>query len=228
MLKLPEQLWLFTVILLVHNTFGAMQDVAIDALACSTLQEHERGTANGMMFAGASIGQLIGGSGVLFLMGHTGFQPTFFFVAGCHTAGDRVHRAADARSGGSGASRRRRLAHARGRPRDARFRDRLVPLLPRHPWRVQRTAVRPAAGGRDVPRAVAAVEPCGGARPGQRPGGHAQRLVGGRLRGGHGGRRLPVGPARTAPDARPLHRLHRSARPVSHVHADRSTAGSCP
>lgn len=82
MLKLPEQLGLFTVILLVHNTFGAMQDVAIDALACGTLQEHERGTANGMMFAGASIGQLIGGSGVLFLMGHTGFQPTFFFVAG--------------------------------------------------------------------------------------------------------------------------------------------------
>ncbi|MBK7793310.1 MAG: MFS transporter [Betaproteobacteria bacterium] len=83
LLKLPEQLWLFTVILLVHNTFGAMQDVAIDALACGTLQEHERGTANGVMFAGASIGQLIGGSGVLFLTGYTGFQPTFFFVAGC-------------------------------------------------------------------------------------------------------------------------------------------------
>ena len=31
-LKLPEQLALFTAILLVHNTFGAMQDVAIDAL----------------------------------------------------------------------------------------------------------------------------------------------------------------------------------------------------
>jgi len=83
MLKLPGQLWLFTIILLVHNTFAAMQDVAIDALACGTLQEHERGTANGMMFAGASIGRLIGGSGVLFLMSYTGFQPTFIFVAGC-------------------------------------------------------------------------------------------------------------------------------------------------
>ena len=83
LLKLPEQLWLFTVILLVHNTFGAMQDVAIDALAVGTLQEHERGTANGVMFAGASIGQLIGGSGVLFLTGFTGFQATFFFVAAC-------------------------------------------------------------------------------------------------------------------------------------------------
>lgn len=83
MLDLPQQLGLFTMILLVHNTFGAMQDVAIDALACSTLQESERGLANGMMFGGAMIGSMLGGSGVLFLSGVTGFQPTFFFVAGC-------------------------------------------------------------------------------------------------------------------------------------------------
>jgi PAT family beta-lactamase induction signal transducer AmpG len=82
MLKLPQQLGLFTVILLVHNSFGAMQDVAIDALAVNTLAEHERGLANGLMFAGAAIGQAVGGSGVLFLSGVTGFQPTFFFVAG--------------------------------------------------------------------------------------------------------------------------------------------------
>jgi PAT family beta-lactamase induction signal transducer AmpG len=81
MLKLPEQLALFTVILLVHNSFGAMQDVAIDALAVNTLHEDERGLANGLMFAGAAIGQAVGGSGVLFLSGYTGFQPTFFFVA---------------------------------------------------------------------------------------------------------------------------------------------------
>ncbi|MCG3188804.1 MAG: hypothetical protein LKCHEGNO_00990 [Burkholderiaceae bacterium] len=81
-LTLPEQLALFTAVLLVHNTFGAMQDVAIDALAVNTLGEHERGLANGLMFAGASIGQAIGGSGVLFLSGVTGFQSTFFFVAG--------------------------------------------------------------------------------------------------------------------------------------------------
>ncbi|MES2952212.1 MAG: MFS transporter [Pseudomonadota bacterium] len=82
MLELPQQLWLFTIILLVHNTFGAMQDVAIDALACSTLQADERGLANGMMFGGAMIGTMVGGSGVLFLSGVTGFQPTFFFVSG--------------------------------------------------------------------------------------------------------------------------------------------------
>ncbi len=81
LLKLPAQLALFTIILLVHNTFGAMQDVAIDALAVSTLHEDERGLANGMMFAGAAIGQAVGGSGVLFLSGYTGFQSTFLFVA---------------------------------------------------------------------------------------------------------------------------------------------------
>ncbi len=83
LLKLPEQLMLFTAILLVHNTFGAMQDVAIDALAVSTLEEHERGLANGVMFGGASLGQAVGGSGVLFLSAYTGFQATFWFVAAC-------------------------------------------------------------------------------------------------------------------------------------------------
>ncbi len=83
LLKLPEQLMLFTAILLVHNTFGAMQDVAIDALAVSTLEEKERGLANGVMFAGAAIGQTVGGAGVLFLSAYTGFQATFWFVAAC-------------------------------------------------------------------------------------------------------------------------------------------------
>ena len=79
---LPQELWLFTIILLVHNTFGAMQDVAIDSLAVNTLHENERGLANGLMFAGATIGQAIGGAGVLFLIGVTGFQFSFVFVAG--------------------------------------------------------------------------------------------------------------------------------------------------
>lgn len=80
-IPLPSGLGLFTTILLVHNTFGAMQDVAIDSLACNTLHEDERGLANGLMFAGANVGQAIGGSGVLYLMGTTGFQPSFVMVA---------------------------------------------------------------------------------------------------------------------------------------------------
>jgi PAT family beta-lactamase induction signal transducer AmpG len=65
---------LFSAILLAHNIFAASQDVAIDALACTTLSEDERGMANGLMFAGAQVGAAIGGSGVLYLKGWLGFS----------------------------------------------------------------------------------------------------------------------------------------------------------
>lgn len=61
------ELGLFTAIIIVHNVFGATQDVAIDALACEVLDEKERGLANGLMFGGAYLGQAIGGAGVLFV-----------------------------------------------------------------------------------------------------------------------------------------------------------------
>jgi PAT family beta-lactamase induction signal transducer AmpG len=77
-----SQIGLFTLIIFAHNAFGATQDVAIDALAVNVLPEHERGVANGFMFAGASIGQTIGGSGVLFLTAVMPFSSTYFFVAG--------------------------------------------------------------------------------------------------------------------------------------------------
>lgn len=71
---------LFTQILLLHNIFAASQDVAIDALACSTLEEHERGLANGLMFAGAQIGAAIGGSGVIYLKAALGFRTAALIV----------------------------------------------------------------------------------------------------------------------------------------------------
>ena len=74
------QIGLFTAIIFLHNAFGATQDVAIDALAVSVLPEEERGSTNGFMFAGASIGQTIGGSGVLFLTGVMPFASTYLFV----------------------------------------------------------------------------------------------------------------------------------------------------
>ena len=82
-LELPSQLGLLTLVLLVHNSFGAMQDVAIDALAVNTLHEDERGLANGVMFAGAALGSALGGSGVLFMMAAIGIKGGFIFVAGC-------------------------------------------------------------------------------------------------------------------------------------------------
>ncbi len=82
-LDLPAQLGLLTGVLLIHNSFGAMQDVAIDALAVNTLHPDERGLANGMMFAGAALGTAVGGSGVLFLMPVIGLKGGFVFVAAC-------------------------------------------------------------------------------------------------------------------------------------------------
>jgi PAT family beta-lactamase induction signal transducer AmpG len=82
-LDLPSQLGVLTAVLLVHNSFGAMQDVAIDALAVNTLHEDERGLANGVMFGGAALGMALGGSGVLFLMPLIGLKGGFVFVAGC-------------------------------------------------------------------------------------------------------------------------------------------------
>src|SRR3954464_2387886 len=78
---LPQGLWMFTAILLVHNTFAAIQDVAIDSLAVNTLSEDERGLANGLMFAGAAIGHAICGSGVLFMIADLPFFPSRLFAA---------------------------------------------------------------------------------------------------------------------------------------------------
>jgi PAT family beta-lactamase induction signal transducer AmpG len=76
-----NQIALFTAMIFVLNAFAATMDVAIDALAVNVLPEDERGSANGFMFAGASIGQAIGGSGVLFLTAVMPFASTYFFVA---------------------------------------------------------------------------------------------------------------------------------------------------
>ena len=76
------RLALFTWIILLHNVFAAIQDVAIDALAVDTLPKEERGVVNGLMFAGAYLGQAVGGAGVLFLSSAIGFSATFPFVCG--------------------------------------------------------------------------------------------------------------------------------------------------
>lgn len=82
-ISFTAELGLFTALVMVINAFGATQDVAIDALAVGVLSESERGTANGLMFAGAYVGMAIGGSGVLLLTQFIAFNTTFFLVAGC-------------------------------------------------------------------------------------------------------------------------------------------------
>ncbi|MFO1327375.1 MAG: MFS transporter [Rubrivivax sp.] len=77
---LPQALTLFIALLLVHNAFGATQDVAIDALAVDRLHADERGLAAGLMFAGAQVGQAVGGAGVLWVSGFIGFQWGYVLV----------------------------------------------------------------------------------------------------------------------------------------------------
>lgn len=61
-------------LVILHNVFAALQDVAIDALACKVLLPEERGTANGLMFAAAYLGNATGGAGVLLLSGVVGIN----------------------------------------------------------------------------------------------------------------------------------------------------------
>jgi len=82
-IDVTTQVQLFIWIIILHNIFAATQDVAIDALATQTLGEAERGLANGLMFAGAYLGQAVGGAGVLFLLSYVSFSMTYFFVAAC-------------------------------------------------------------------------------------------------------------------------------------------------
>lgn len=80
-LALPAQLGLFTAVLVLHNLFGAVQDVAVDALAVTTLHENERAFASGLMFGGQSLGVLLGGGGALLLAGRIGLTPAVLLLA---------------------------------------------------------------------------------------------------------------------------------------------------
>jgi PAT family beta-lactamase induction signal transducer AmpG len=77
-----HSLELFTAVIFVHNVFSAMQDVAIDALAVQVLPANERGAANGFMFAGQGIGQVIGGPLLLLTMSLVSLSGAFIVASG--------------------------------------------------------------------------------------------------------------------------------------------------
>ncbi|NBC22179.1 MAG: MFS transporter [Gammaproteobacteria bacterium] len=72
---------LLITMVIVHNVFAATCDVAIDSLAVGSLREDERAQGNGFMFAGAYIGQALGGGGAMFVAGLYGFDVSFLYVA---------------------------------------------------------------------------------------------------------------------------------------------------
>jgi len=72
---------LLITMVVIHNVFAATCDVAIDSLAVNALRPEERGQGNGFMFAGAYIGQGLGGGGAIFISGMYGFDASFIYVA---------------------------------------------------------------------------------------------------------------------------------------------------
>ncbi len=76
---------LFTYVMLVHTCFAALHGVVIGALACDVVEENDRGLANGIMSAGAYIGPMVGGSGVLFLLDQklVSLEASYYWVSLC-------------------------------------------------------------------------------------------------------------------------------------------------
>jgi PAT family beta-lactamase induction signal transducer AmpG len=74
----PTQgLFLFGILLFIHNLFAAAQDVGTDALAIDILPQNERGRANGFMSAGKFAGALVGGQGLLFIANQAGWHVAY-------------------------------------------------------------------------------------------------------------------------------------------------------
>jgi PAT family beta-lactamase induction signal transducer AmpG len=77
---LSENVALLTSLVLVHNTFAATHDVAIDAMAVRVLPADEVGLANGLMFGAQYVGIGVGGSGALYVSDGWGFDASLAVV----------------------------------------------------------------------------------------------------------------------------------------------------
>ncbi len=60
--------------ILIHNVFNSMQDVAVDALAVDLLTDKERGRVNGLMYGSKYLGGFIGGFGMATVIEWSGLR----------------------------------------------------------------------------------------------------------------------------------------------------------
>ncbi|XWW46315.1 MFS transporter [Fibrella sp. USSR17] len=76
---------------LIHGTFASVQDASVDAMAISTIPQHERGRINACMRGGFLLGTGLGAAGLSYIMHHEGFhtavltQSAFLLLATCCT-----------------------------------------------------------------------------------------------------------------------------------------------
>tara|TARA_R110000868_G_scaffold117600_13_gene312455 strand:- start:23840 stop:25024 length:1185 start_codon:yes stop_codon:yes gene_type:complete len=75
------ELGYLTLILLLHSSFAAIQDVCIDALAVKSVPEEEMGRVNGAMQAGMLVGRSIFGGASLMLIHQLGLRATCFALS---------------------------------------------------------------------------------------------------------------------------------------------------
>lgn len=75
-----KDLGLIGAVLFAHNTFAALQDVAVDALAVDLLPEKETGSANSVMWASKSAGVAVGGGAGTVLAKHLGWPALFVTI----------------------------------------------------------------------------------------------------------------------------------------------------
>lgn len=75
------ELGMVAAILFVNNTFAALQDVAVDALAVDILPDEEKGRANALMWAGKSLGVVAGGGGGLLIAKQLSWNALFVMMA---------------------------------------------------------------------------------------------------------------------------------------------------
>ena len=85
MIAIPElhtSIRLLGWMVLLHNVFAALQDVAVDALAVDLLKEKERGRANGFMYASSYLGALLGGAGMGWFLARFDMRSALLFQVG--------------------------------------------------------------------------------------------------------------------------------------------------
>ena len=73
-------------LVLLHNVFVGLQDVAIDALAVDMLEGRQRERASGMMFGAAYAGTILGGAGLGLVMARHGLTAAVVVMAAIQSA----------------------------------------------------------------------------------------------------------------------------------------------
>ena len=100
----PESTRLIGWLVLVHNVFVGLQDVAVDALAVDMLAGAERERASGLMYGASYVGTILGGAGLGIVVARQGLAAAIVTMAAVQAAMFLVVAAIRERPGADGVS----------------------------------------------------------------------------------------------------------------------------